>query len=461
MTAVEAFGLQEDGQTTCPPPEVVQASRAGTLPPRLQEGIDMHVAHCGVCRALLTVLEDESVGEVTPNELERVRQRVQAGVALDRRNAARRRVWRWSAAAAIVAAASVGAVLWLQNTGTVFQVDEAELLSLVQTGQRDFRPVTPGEQSDLANALAPSQKDDIRETAERLTDLASRRPRSAATHLYLGVTNLVLDRDALAVSSLETAERLARTDASSLLRGANWYLALAYRRTGQFDSARSRLELLCANRGDYAGRACQGLQEMSAVFRLSGTVTGPNGEPLAGVTVGEHLPRVGHEYLVTSPTRFSSTTDASGKFTVFGLPVATARRTLIRAAKPGYFTASAGPWIAPQMQADFRLIPWTHIRLGEIVKGTVKAEDTMCDPDRCHQFALTVAAQGTLEVSVAAPVPERMDLYVESPSGEMFGPQFRAPMFLALPATAGSTFQIRVMSFIAEPRSYELTTRLR
>jgi hypothetical protein len=333
------------GIGVCPPPEVVQAAKAGILPPQAQERIDMHVAHCSICQTLVTSLEDESLGELAAEEAARIRQRVESTIAHVVRTE-RRTTWRWAAAAGVFAlGAGATVMLWPTNR----------------------------ERAD-APASAPRE---LRAPA--------------------GVPPLL---------------------------------------------------------------------QSESTMRLSGVVTGPNGEPLAGVTVGEHVGSFGgqtSEYLVMYSTRFKATTDASGRYTVTGVPVSRGRRTVIRAAKLGYFTESTDVEVAREMQADFRLSSWVHIRLGDTVTGTVTPGDK-ASPDqfeRFDEFALTVAGNGTLEVSVDAQNRDRMDLYLETPTGEFYGPRMGAPMRLALPAMSGATYQIRVLSSTTEPRPYTLTTRLK
>jgi hypothetical protein len=221
--------------------------------------------------------------------------------------------------------------------------------------------------------------------------------------------------------------------------------------------------MICENPGDAAGRACDGLQELSEPVRLSGLVTGPSGEPLSGVIVGQHVLRSEDPYLITEPTPLATTTDASGRYVMVGQPWSLGRPAIIRAAKPGYFTRTVGASLTRDARADFRLVPWTPLRLGAVVKGTVMPDDVLCGNPRewCDEFALMVPADGTMDVSVDAPDRDRMDLYVEGSGGEVYGPLEGEPMRLVLPARAGSTLQIRVLSATPQPRPYELTTRLR
>ena len=76
------------------------------------------------------------------------------------------------------------------------------------------------------------------------------------------MSDLSLGSDAQAVTALEQAERTVQDDAD-LARETAWYLALAYRRTGQIQRAAGKLEALCRGGSSRAARACSGLSELS------------------------------------------------------------------------------------------------------------------------------------------------------------------------------------------------------
>jgi hypothetical protein len=468
-------------QAGCPPPEVVQASGAGVLPPDLEARVAAHVARCDACRTLREALEDPSVGGLTQVEQARVLQRVRSGVDRARR-ASRARLWRSSAAAAAVALAAVGFLLVWQArrlpapapaagaldapprpaARTAFELVKPRLPSLGSSSAPGRSLDRTPEQAELARALAPYGGNDFREAAERLRAFVSRYPRSAPGYFYLGVSDLFLDRDASAVTSLEKAETLAKESDPSLGPRASWYVALAYRRTGQVDAARSRLKALCEGGGEFAPPACAGLQELAATYRLSGTVVDASGAPLAGVTVGEYLVRLEGDRAVLSRTPFAATTDGSGRYSVSGLPWSRGPRIILRAAKPGHFTGSAGTAISPEMSAAFRLMPWTHIALGDVVKGVLRPNDTTCGAtaEPCRQFAVAVPRSGTLDVSIVSE-EEKLDLWVELPTGDVYSRRSDGPPRVSARVFAGSTCQITIVNNAGVPAGFELTMRLR
>jgi len=465
----------------CPPPEIVQASRAGALPPELQERVSTHVERCVVCRALSEALEDGSVGGLSPDERDRILQRVQSRIRPPARRRISPRIWQLAAAAAGVTLAAAAAVaLWQSRTTPAalpaqraapdgpratppafrFEMPNVPGGGRVEQLLRDSAPAA--ERADLAHALEPSRSRDFGEVASRLRTFVRRHPASAAGHFYLGVTELFLFRDAQAVTELEVAERSAKADAY-LSRETAWYLALAYARIGEIDKAKARLEALCQGQNARSPRACAGLRELAAPYTVSGAVTDASGAPIVDASVGEYVVRFRPDIIVGFPTRFAGRTDGAGNFSLSGFLSAPAPEVMVRAAKPGYFTAVKRVPIAPSMRVDLTLDPWVHMPLGTVVRGTVERGDAACgDPtELCERFALTVSASGTLEVSVTAPIFEGMDLYVDTPAGEVFGPLPRAPLRLAIPAVAGSTYQIRVLNFTDRPREFELHTRLR
>lgn len=252
----------------CPPPELLQASRAGVLPPQVQERAARHVEHCVVCQTLGEALDDPSVGSLTPDEHDRVLTRIHAELS-ESRHAPGRSLFRlWPAVAATVSLAAIGSMLFLlfnaapsQVPPSVLQLEKAPIQA---GGTTDlvWRGATDSEAEELAGALEPYAADDFAEAARRLKALVRRYPQSAAGHFYLGVSELIIAADAEAVSALEQAERLG-TGNRDLVSDAAWYLALAYRRTGEVERAAAKLTALCRGGSARAASACTGLAELS------------------------------------------------------------------------------------------------------------------------------------------------------------------------------------------------------
>jgi hypothetical protein len=224
------------------------------------------------------------------------------------------------------------------------------------------------------------------------------------------------------------------------------------------------LKALCReSTGTRWQRACAGVRELGVRHRLFGVVTTGDGRPLAGAAAGEYVVRFRPEVIVGSPTTFATTTAADGSYSVSGLLYSPAMQVLVRAAMPGYFTAVKVVSVASEMRVDLTLDPLVYIPLGATVKGTLEAGDATCgDPmERCERFALTVPRDGTLEVTVETTRREEIDLHLETPNGDVFGPHMRDPLRLAIPASGEATYQIRIVRYAAGPHDFALTTRLR
>ncbi len=258
----------------CPSPELVQASQMGTLPAHLQGRVARHVEHCVVCHALVEALGDPSVGGLTPDERDRIHTRIRTGLGRSAPTFIRGR-W-WLPAAAVVALVTIGSLVWPSRStapeiardvekpdaASVFQLEKPAIhpragTDLVWRGSPDSEAG-----QDLTRALEPYQTRDFAEAARRLRAFLGRHPQSASGHFYLGVSELFLAADADAVTALENAERLAKDDAD-LAGETAWYLALAYRRTGQHERAAGKLDPLCRGRTARSGQACAGLDELS------------------------------------------------------------------------------------------------------------------------------------------------------------------------------------------------------
>ncbi len=273
--AAAAVFRPRGAEPVCPPPELLQASHMGTLPTPVQERVARHLERCVVCQALGDALDDPSVGEITPDERDRIRARIRTGLGESAPTFGRSR-W-WLPAAAAVALVAIGSVLVWQTRNTppriardvrqpdapsVFQLEKPAIharagTDLVWRGSPDSV-----EAGDLARALEPYRTNDFAEAARRLRAFVSRHPQSASGHFYLGVSELFRAADADAVTALENGERLAKDDAD-LARETAWYLALAYRRTGQRERAAGKLDALCRGGSVRAGQACAGLSELS------------------------------------------------------------------------------------------------------------------------------------------------------------------------------------------------------
>ena len=213
-------------------------------------------------------------------------------------------------------------------------------------------------------------------------------------------------------------------------------------------------------------------QSSARTHRLFGVVTAA-GAPAPSAEIAEIQTVYGDDCF--TPHELSETaSDASGSYT---LPAVTDSSSSmwaswVRAYKPGYFTDFQRPRVSQDMRLDFVLDPWTHISLGEVVRGTVSYGDAVCHgnsyglPGFCHRFALTAPSAGTLDVTLTWPTT-RPDVVLDvvRPGGNpcaLFSWPGGTRHNLKLPVDAGSTYEIRVVDDgRASPLNYELTTALR
>jgi cytochrome c-type biogenesis protein CcmH/NrfG len=289
-----ARGLDSEGWTfagmqRCPPPEMLRAAQEGVLPGGVQSLVAAHVEQCRVCRLLVEALDDPSMAGLTSQEQLRVGRSVRAKTAKAARHGFRFG-WAWRAPIPV----SVGALFLLmasawwvlrepvsppssaravvepagspiRTTPSAFTLEKAAVrlpaaAVLVWRGDPDADPERASR--DLSSALEPYQRDEFSDAARRLTEVTRQHPKSAGAHFYLGVSDLFLQREVEAIAALETAKRLAGSDAV-LAEETAWYLALAYQNTGQREAAARELRPLCEAKGTLATRACAGLQELA------------------------------------------------------------------------------------------------------------------------------------------------------------------------------------------------------
>ena len=146
---------------------------------------------------------------------------------------------------------------------------------------------------------------------------------------------------------------------------------------------------------------------------------------------------------------------------------------LVGASKQGYF-ADHKWWLDFPKDADLdlRLEPWRLIQLGEIIKGQIG--QTECAGlgyggwygrrTPCQRYALRVAAFGTLDVTISAPV-FNFDMDLVNPDGTFadytsYRGSTQASVRLTAPVRGGDTYEIRVAA-VGAAQEFESTTALR
>lgn len=193
---------------------------------------------------------------------------------------------------------------------------------------------------------------------------------------------------------------------------------------------------------------------------VQGSVATEDGRPIAGATVARFVPTFANDELaVLRRTGTATTSDATGTYVLPG--VTGGRRAVVRAFTPGYFSTGNPSPPPVDGRVNFHLRPWTLTAPGAPIKGVIEASD-ICGLDRCRQFAVELPGEQTVEFSLATPVREMMDLWIEIPGGDIYSPRVRAPLRVVVPALAPGVYQISVVDFAwTEPRPFEVTMRLR
>lgn len=204
---------------------------------------------------------------------------------------------------------------------------------------------------------------------------------------------------------------------------------------------------------------------------LTGAVRGDGNVPVAGAKVV--VLAVG--WYGGSTTEASAVTDGNG---TYAMPEVRAYAgqdqigwLLVGASKPGYF-ADFKWWLDFPKDADLdlRLEPWTHVRLGEVIRGQIGESECAGlgyggwygQRAPCARYALTVPASGTLELTVSAKV-FNFDVDVVAPDGTFaaYSGSSSSPLRVTAPVEAGLTYEVRVAGGWSPAREFELTTALR
>ena len=249
----------------CPPPDVLMALGGDALPDDLRRGAEAHVASCAACRALVADLEALDID--VPASLDaRVLLTLGAGGSS----------WRTPllAMAAVVVAAVAFAVVYRSSQAPLDSVARVDTPTATvgsvapATGAWEVRKpalllplatalVVRGEGEEasaaLGAALAPYRTDDYVAAERLLEQVVEKYPALADAWFYLGSTRL-LDGD-------PAGARVALTEARARGVGdrddeAAWLLATADARLGDVETARSKLDALCAGKGAFRDAAC-------------------------------------------------------------------------------------------------------------------------------------------------------------------------------------------------------------
>ena len=111
----------------------------------------------------------------------------------------------------------------------------------------------------LGPGLDAYRADDFEQAARRLDAVSQTYPAAVEPPLYAGISLLMLNRPAEAVSRLERAKSLA---SGEFVAEADWRLSLAHVHAGDPEPARPSLQRLCATGNPYQARACEALRAL-------------------------------------------------------------------------------------------------------------------------------------------------------------------------------------------------------
>jgi hypothetical protein len=108
---------------------------------------------------------------------------------------------------------------------------------------------------ELGQALAPYRSSKYADAVAALAVLRKRYPKAVEPPFYEGVTRLLMEDANGSLAPLVTAQSIG---GEALNDDIDWYLAVAYERTGQWKKSVVLLKRLCATEGVHRKAACDG-----------------------------------------------------------------------------------------------------------------------------------------------------------------------------------------------------------
>jgi TolA-binding protein len=289
---LEEFGTSFDAlranHADCPKPELLLASQAGVLEGEAARNVVAHLEKCGFCRILLRDLTDAELTAARPEEERRVRERVlkatRASAKAEKEGGGLLAAWfSKGLPVAALAVVALAVVVWVRlhqpaapvATPATVAVQPAQPaapsvlqweklpIKLQASSVLLWRGKPPTAQkkyaTELTAALAYYRDDKYAEAAQQLAKVVQAFPDGVEALLYLGISQLSLQQNEQAIPSLVRAQQLGSQASRD---DATWYLALAYKRTGDPLHAAAELQKLCSRKGVYQQRACAGIDEL-------------------------------------------------------------------------------------------------------------------------------------------------------------------------------------------------------
>ncbi|MFN7936006.1 MAG: tetratricopeptide repeat protein [Bryobacteraceae bacterium] len=264
----------------CPPFDRMLAAQAGVLEESEAAPLRRHLEGCRFCQALAAEFtQGESVAPSAQN-LDHVRARLDKGIAAIAKPAPWWRQWQVFAAVAGAAACLAIAVNVSQQgpatpkssgTATVVEAPKPQFRlplsappvklsvgsAIVWRGEGTASQETYWK--ELGAALAPYRARQYDGAAAQLAAVSQKYPQSAEAAFYLGVSLLHQNQPERARAALEKAEALRPP---ALRDEVQWFLGVAWERTGNVGQAAARLKPLCDAPGPYHDTACSLLPQL-------------------------------------------------------------------------------------------------------------------------------------------------------------------------------------------------------
>ncbi|MBL8218091.1 MAG: hypothetical protein JNL62_02620 [Bryobacterales bacterium] len=269
-------------QLGCPSLDRMLAARAGVLEQDEATPILGHLERCRFCQALAAEFAQGESANPTAQNLRAIRTRMER--QMDGRAQQALPWWRqWHFLAAVAgAAACVAVAVYVGQQPSKPAAEAPQTVAEIRNPQF-YLPLTAppvklslhagitwrsGEEAaasqeaylqELGVALAPYRAANYLEAAARLGPLARKYPQSAEAALYLGVSLLLVNQPEEARQALEKAASLRH---ESLRDEVQWFLSVAWERTGNTGKAAAGLKPLCEAQGPYRDSACSALRQL-------------------------------------------------------------------------------------------------------------------------------------------------------------------------------------------------------
>ncbi|MGA2324932.1 MAG: tetratricopeptide repeat protein [Bryobacteraceae bacterium] len=272
----------------CPSPARLQAFSAGALPEEQKQAMDLHLTGCAACRRLVQDLAQWPGPAPEPRDVDTLWRRLQQQLPKQHRRWAPWRTWTYRTWLPVAAAAAMSLLLTVNllpvlsstvapprprmasiaspayDLWAIAAVEKPPLrlpLDGLLLWRGSGQPSPPASTREIAAALAPYEKGDFREAADRLAPLASRYPEIFEVAFYRGVCLLLTGRPEDAVAPLAQARTLGDP---AQREEASWYLSLAHLRAGTVRQARPHLEQLCSGGALHSASACLALRQLAS-----------------------------------------------------------------------------------------------------------------------------------------------------------------------------------------------------